>query len=112
MVVKTHPSIEEFYNGAPPEERRLSPEVDFGDLWTDVPNPFQITGTLPCWRVSWVVNTGEVYAVESRSGEVRVYGVIEGRERVESYLCGWAEHCGVGGLAWISGRVSPLFSMA
>lgn len=105
--MKTYPSIEAFYDEAPPEERRFSPEVDFGVFWTDEPGPAVYANALPLWRVSWVENTGEVIAVEHRSGEVRVYGAVEGRDNVEMLFGDWAEHCGVGGLAWVADRASP-----
>lgn len=54
------PDIERFYDAHPdPQARRFSPEVDFGVWWRLGRNNI----TSSTWRVSLVVNTGELYAV-------------------------------------------------
>jgi len=52
-MVQTYADLETFYTVDP--KRRLSPEYDFGVWWKD-----SAFGT---WRVSWVADTGEVYAL-------------------------------------------------
>ena len=63
----------------------------------------------PTRRVSCVENTGEVSAREQASGWLDhfvVFGIVEGRERVEEVLQGWEyldfeESC----LEWVASRV-------
>lgn len=76
---------DEFY--ADPK-RKLSPEVDFGVGWTAGPS------TWPQYRVSWVVDTGEWYAVRHTDRMVFILGRTEpnNREQAEEALEGWAEH--------------------
>lgn len=103
-------TLEGFYTAD--ERRRRSGEVDFGVWWT-LPNS-HVT-----WRVSWVADTGELYAVASHHtggrelGPVRLCGVFPTRQLVEEVLEGWAERCGPGGLAWLqricaAASVTPL----
>lgn len=49
--------------------REFSPEWDFGVMWRETPDK-----EWPLWRVSWIVNTGEIYAV-SRD-QYRLLGVV------------------------------------
>ena len=44
-------------------ERKRSPEVDFG-VWWYIPGEADWG---PHWRVSWIRDTGELYAIESKS---------------------------------------------
>jgi len=100
-VVRCYDSLREFYREADPRLREFSGEVDYGVHWTDPLLPGQVAGH-PRWRVSWIENSGEVYAVAAqRFGPVRLYGAVPGREAAEVFLAGWAHHCGPGGLAWI-----------
>ena len=64
------PSMEEFYNHTP--ARRTSPEADFGAHW-------RTEGHRHPHRVSYVKDTGEVYAVcldGWREAAVRVLGTV------------------------------------
>ena len=106
--VQLFDSIDAFYDDAEPHERRYSPEVDFGVHWTDPALPNEIPGALPRWRVSWIANSGEVYAVRDWDGPVRLYGAVQGQEAVEDFLDGWVDHCGPGGLAWVEQRFRGL----
>ncbi len=111
--MQIYDSLEAFY--AADERRRRSGEADYGVWWTDV-------WSLPCWRVSYIQATGEVYAVEGSGGRVEVLGVVPpdpaddgaaypyGDKRVQQtyyrtldrILAGWPEHCGEpGGLQWV-----------
>lgn len=71
-------------------ERKRSPEVDFGCWWTlnigkdDIRRP-------PFWRVSWIKDTGELYAVNLSQDTFFVIATISGREHVEDLMDGWAE---------------------
>jgi hypothetical protein len=101
-------SIEKFY-AADPEGRRNSAEVDYGVHWTDPPIPGELPENGRRWRVSWVANTGEIYAVchvaDGKGNRVvRLYGQVPGREEAERFLEDWADHCTeTGGLAWVEG---------
>jgi hypothetical protein len=70
--------------------RRRSGEVDFGSRWQPIDGP-----EWPLYRVSWIVNTGELYAIEERLQEERrrlcVLGIITDRETVERLMDGWCE---------------------
>jgi hypothetical protein len=70
--------------------RARSPEVDFGCWWTLSGNPREF----PRWRVSWIEDTSELYAVELASHRPHRYIVLArfgGREAVEAAMYGWAE---------------------
>jgi phosphoserine phosphatase len=97
MAITFH-STDEFY--AAREQRRRSMELDFGCWWTE-----RETDPLT-WRVSWIEDTGETYAVSSR-GEVRLFpGTRSTREAIELALEGWSQHCGPGGLRWTEERLA------
>lgn len=97
-------SLQEFYDQNP--ARRHSEEVDYGCHWTliDCPPHF---GLAPRWRVSYVRNTGEVYAVRLSRQDEPLYVLaivppdeVDDREFRELYyatlegiLDGWAERC-------------------
>ncbi|HWF25995.1 MAG TPA: hypothetical protein VG275_11135 [Solirubrobacteraceae bacterium] len=87
------------------ERREFSPEVDFGVWWRN-------EGESQTWRVSWVRDTGEVYAVTAgRPEEVLAVladsaGRPHPREHVDWLLDGWGERCGdPGSLDWVRDRV-------
>ena len=76
--------------------RAKSPEVDFGVHWYE---ERAVRGGVfwPTWRISWIQNTGELYAVEQASSSPErprrfvVLGVFPTREEVERFMEGWAE---------------------
>jgi len=72
---------EEFFKD---ESRRKSPEVDFGCWWGLLSR-----SEMKKWRVSWIKDTGELYAV--CKGIVIILGKYETREEVEKRMEGWAE---------------------
>lgn len=66
--------------------RARSGEVDFGVFWT---MPGQ---RWPHWRVSWIADTGELYAKElDGKGRYAVLGVWPTRDAIETYMQGWAD---------------------
>ena len=70
------------------ERRRNSGEVDFGVMWREE------AARWPTYRVSWVMDTGDFYAVcqgGPRAGEVEHLGRAAGRELAERVMDGWAE---------------------
>lgn len=74
-------------------ERRRSPEVDFGVWWTRRDGLAE-----PTWRISWIEQTGELYAVrnDARLDAHIMIGVFRERIDVEDALQGWehrAENC-------------------
>jgi len=75
------------WSGLPCRER--SPEVDFG-AWRQVP------GIPYTWRVSWIQDTGELYARELAPDSDRcvLLGAFLTREAVETRMAGWAESNG------------------
>src|SRR5262245_39125573 len=97
------PSVEDFYQAD--ERRRHSTEQDFGVWWYD-----GLDRRVP-WRVSWVEDTGDVYAVRlgpsrvvsgpaglailggHENGPVILLGVVSGEADVEHRLKGWATQC-------------------
>lgn len=113
-VVRGYASLEHFYDEEPPASRRRSCEVDYGVMWSDPLLPGQVPPGFPRWRVAWVENTGEVYAVcASADGTgrcpVRLYGAVWGRDAAEELLDGWAEACpSTGSLAWLEARFRNL----
>lgn len=91
-------SKEKFYSV---EARKLSGEVDYGVWWRN-------GRTYPTYRVSFVVDTGELYATDQHEQIIILLGKIEGGEQAaEKQLKGWAEECGkINSLEWIKERVS------
>lgn len=80
--------------------RKISPEADYGLYWRD-------HRSWPTWRVSYVGNTGEIYAVQLQGdGRVEILGVVEPDcdpyapddglyyRTLEGILDGWADECG------------------
>lgn len=97
----TYQTIEAFYEGEPGtigHTRKWSREIDFGVWWRNRQQPW------PRFRVSFVFDTGELYAVRQAAVDERpnviVLGVMltpEGvgdLDRAEDALDGWAEQCG------------------
>ena len=75
-------------------KRDLSPEIDFGVWWK------LESGDPSRWRVSWVADTGELYA-KDQSPESNCFlflGHFPGRKAIEQRMIGWAE----GGLMFIA----------
>ena len=127
--MQTFSNIEDFYNDDP--SRRTSPEADYGVHW-------KLDGWEGSFRVSYVQNTGEVYAVHlgpyrsgalptgeafistgRQDGPVLLLGNFPIDEEVgphdvyyhglEHLLDGWPERCGQpNGLAWIVERLEAV----
>ena len=110
-VKRMYTNIEEYY--AADEQRRRSGEADYGVQW-------RLKGWDYQWRVSYVHNTGEVYAVHkgSADGPVFVLAIVppdpvdENDHRSNYYttldaiLEGWPEHCGKSdSLNWIRDKL-------
>lgn len=91
------PDLAAFYGDD--ERRSGSKEVDFGTRWLT-------TTAEPPWRVSWVVATGELYAVRSEGGgPVELLGRFPTRRQVEEALRNWPHMYGtIGSLAWVRRR--------
>jgi hypothetical protein len=109
--------IEQFY--AEDERRRRSAEIEFGTEWFD--------GKGNRYELSWVQDTGELYAmlemtpeadswtpfgdieVEKLSADrvvVTVVADIAGREEVEAVLDGWQAEMGKpDGISWVADRL-------
>lgn len=66
--------------------RKRSSEVDFGVWWQLPTSPYT-------WRVSWIKDTGELYAREQAPNSDRfvLLGIFPTREAVEDRMAGWAE---------------------
>lgn len=82
---------------------KLSGELDFGVWWYDT-----IDRRGAPHRVSWVVDTGDLYATEGYHGLVELLGTIMGdRDNIERVLKGWEDKCGgADSLAWVRERVA------
>lgn len=70
--------------------RERSPELDFGVLWR------RLEQTWPTYRISWIQNTGELYAVQNTdlpdsSRTCVVLGVFKTKDDVEKAMKGWTE---------------------
>jgi len=94
-------NIEAFYADDP--RRRASGEVDYGVHWTEPGSRW------PQYRVSFVEETGELYAAELKplpidEGRVELLGKFDDREAVDRALRGWPDACGPGGMDWIRAR--------
>lgn len=109
MHQATYPTLEDFYDGEPGSAgftRKWSGEVDFGVWWKNRTVPW------PRYRVSFVVDTGEVYAFRQAHTDDRpdviVLGVTEpgNKDRIETILEGWVDWCGRdGGLQWVHAQM-------
>jgi hypothetical protein len=109
--------LEAFYDADP--RRRHSEELEFGNDWMD-------NGART--QVSWVEDTGELYAmrdplgglqsdvigdvratpVEEEQLAVQVLGVVNGRDAVASVMSGWekAMVADDNSLAWVRDRIA------
>jgi hypothetical protein len=113
--------IEQFYDGDP--RRRESQEVEFGREWSDA------RGLRT--ELSWVADTGELYAMAEPSepvfmdpiGDTRVpdlptelvtvdiLGVVPDRAHVDELLAGWEDEMGrPNSIQWVRDRLSSLNS--
>jgi hypothetical protein len=106
-------SLEAFYSDD--EKRRISPEWDYGVHWC-----VSVEQRWPQWRLSWVVATGDVYAVQHLGGTVVVLGNVPAvgsypifperwrdwarKQTIEQVLDGWA-HVDPPLLTWPLGRL-------
>jgi hypothetical protein len=99
------PSLASFYNADP--RRLASRELDVGLWWREDADG-------PLHRAAWVSDTGELYLVRlgpaaAGGGAVEVLGQLADRERLESLLEGWREHCGeVRSLPWLRERAARI----
>lgn len=110
------PSVDAFYDDD--ERRRHSPEWDYGVWWRATADE-----RWPRWRVSWVCETGDLYATRCagrgivlRLGNVpplgaypyglgsEAWGAWHREQPVERLLAGWAE--GDETLGWILDRLA------
>lgn len=92
-------TAEQYAEWAAAPERARSGEVDFGVMWT--------LGAVswPQWRVSWIKDTGELYAKELGGQErFAVLGHVSTRAEVEQAMTGWAEYGGHS-VSWIMARI-------
>jgi hypothetical protein len=105
-------SLDAYYAGD--EHRRRSRELDFGVWWR---------WHQQVYRITFVEATGELIAVQLSAPTVRavpfglamiggdpmrvyVLAIIDGEDRAEQLLDGWAEVCGhPDSLEWVAGRV-------
>ena len=110
--------IEEFYDADP--RRRESAEVEFGREWSDARGGRT--------ELSWVADTGELYAMAEPAGSVEmdpfgdtrvddlpteallveILGVIPDRATIEQLLSGWegAMEQGPNSLQWVRDRIA------
>jgi hypothetical protein len=104
-TVACYDSKDDFYDEAGPRARRWSMERDFGVMWTDPLLPGQAGPGWPNWRVSLVVDTGDVYAEcatpdpRTRKCPVRLYGRLAAgdADAAEAVLANWWDYCHTGG---------------
>lgn len=98
-------NLSEFYSEN--SIRKKSPEADYGVWWYDT-QPF------PPHRVTYIRDTGEVYAVAlDNSREVEILGLVPPDVDLNVYyrtldriLDGWSEECGrCGSLDWVRERL-------
>ena len=85
------------------------PEADYGVHWRQHPWP-------GAWRVSYVRDTGEVYALHQDQGPLLVLGWVAPDPQeiyyatLELILDGWPAVCGQrNGLGWVKERLDGLF---
>jgi hypothetical protein len=60
----------------------------------------------PTSRVTWIENTGEVYAIplsnDVTEQKIEILGIVPTEEKIEEYLKGWADKCtGMNSLDWV-----------
>jgi hypothetical protein len=108
--------LEAFYDADP--RRRHSEELEFGNDWMDRGAPTQ---------VSWVEDTGELYAMRDPIGgnasdviaelatpvtdeqlTVEVLGVVKGRDAIRAVMSGWDKAMteGHNSIDWVRGRIA------
>lgn len=93
-------SLDSFYVD---ERRRRSGERDYGVLWR------MGEADWPRYRVSWVIQTGEIYVIPTagRDRPVYVLGVVHELDELERRLAGWPDRCGENdGIEWVKSRLS------
>jgi len=109
--------IEEFYDEDP--RRRTSDEVEFGQDWSDADGLR--------YEISWVQDTGEVYAMrepdaaievdpvgdewvdklQSDSITVEILGAVNDRAELDRRLDGWQDAIGrPDSLSWVRSRIA------
>ena len=115
-ALPTFPSVDALY--VDDERRRRSPEWDYGVFWAPSPED-----RWPRWRVSWIVDTGDLYAAEQagagrvlllgncpphgdypHSGGIEAWHRFHQAQPIERLLDGWAE-LDPPVLAWILDRL-------
>jgi len=64
-----------------------SGEVDYGVWWTQTGSEREF----PRWRLSWIKDTGELYACQPGKDRLIVLGVFPDRKTVERVLAGWSD---------------------
>lgn len=122
MPIKMYPTLQAYYE-EDQQGRLRSPEADYGVHW-------RLDGYQHPWRVSYVKNTGEIYAVQqcmvshdipqraTSYGPLFVLGIVPIDQLpendhhsvyykgLEAILEGWTDHCGPSnGLTWIRDRI-------
>lgn len=120
--VSEYSDLDAFYTEEEVGPRRArSGEVDFG-WWHDPElghdgRPIGVSSSLDC-RVSWVMETGEVYVYRARpygrGARVEVLGVVKARDQLERLLEGWEHEAGKitsVGVSWVKQRLSALGSV-
>lgn len=90
-------TIKEFFA----DKRRMrSRELDFGVWWRDGRN-------YPTYRVSWIADTGEVYALDQTEQRVELLGKAGTEADIEQKLDGWAGICGLmQSLQWVRDKIT------
>jgi hypothetical protein len=88
-------------------KRARSGEVDFGVWWTLAGNEREF----PRWRVSWIKDTGELYACQPAKDKLIVLGVIPERQAVEQVLEDWGNSEIYHNLKALARRVEALESV-
>lgn len=81
----------DYQHWAAAPERKASVEVDFGTWW-NLYGDAQAQPTDARWRVSWIADTGELYAVELRGARLDRYillGYFDDQESMDAALAGW-----------------------
>lgn len=68
-------------------KRQIGPEVDFGAWWTLHGDENEH----PRWRVTWLSNTSELFAVQLHSQRYIPLGIFASRQDVEQAMDGWAD---------------------
>ncbi len=104
MEQQTWPDESAFLAADP--RRRSSDEVDLGATW-------RAAGSDATWRVAWLRETGELYAVRTDSltgsgSSPTVLAVVPDEVALDALLDGWRDARGrEDGLAWLDARLVP-----